>query len=123
MDSTWQVLKPNYPFKTEEPQGLLIGNDLIQFSGYTDAFTNATNLTYARDVTVLNSPWRRMENVPVDWGITHVATVGVGTKVYLCGGYEGRSGGGARCDLLRLRSLKSSGHWAMVNSTQASPWW
>jgi hypothetical protein len=79
--------------RTEEPQGLLVGNDLIQFAGYTDRFTNATNRTYARDVTVIDSPWRRMEDVPVPWGITHVPTVAVGTKVYLCGGYNGAAAG------------------------------
>lgn len=79
--------------ETEEPQGLLIGNDFIQFSGYTGRFANATNQTYARDVTVLNSPWRRMEDVPVAWGITHVPTVAVGTKVYLCGGFSGAAKG------------------------------
>lgn len=82
-----------YPIETEEPQGLLVGNDFIQFSGYTMRFANATNLTYARDVTDVNSTWRRMEDVPVDWGITHVPTVAVGSKVYLCGGYSGAAAG------------------------------
>jgi Kelch motif len=68
---------------------LLVGNDFIQFSGYTGRFTNITNQTYCRDITQLNSPWQRMEDVPVALGITHVPTVVVGTKVYLCGGYYG----------------------------------
>jgi Kelch motif len=109
-------LKPNYPFKTEEPNGLLVGNDLIQFSGYIDKFTNATNLTYARDVTVLNSPWRRMENVPVNWGITHIPIVGVGTKVYLCGGYEGRSSGlhVATCFVYDHSKAPGTGQWSTL---------
>jgi Kelch motif len=90
---TWQPLSPDYPIVTEEPQGLLIGNDFIQFSGYTGQFTNTTNQTYARDVTVLNSTWRRMEDVPVALGITHAPAVAIGTKVYLCGGYYGFVGG------------------------------
>jgi Kelch motif len=86
-------LSPDYPLKTAEPQGLLIGNDFIQFSGFTDNFTNATNHTYARDVTVPSSPWRRMEDVPVASGITHVPIVAVGRKAYLCGGYYGAGHG------------------------------
>jgi hypothetical protein len=86
-------MSPDYPMNTEEPQGLLIENDFVQFAGYTDHVTNATNHTYARDVTMANSPWRRMEDVPDAWGITHVPVVAVGSKAYLCGGYNGAAKG------------------------------
>jgi Kelch motif len=92
-ESSWKTFSQDYPLQTQEPQGLLIGNDYIQFSGYTDRFVNATNHTYARDVTDPNSPWRRMEDVPVAWGITHVPVVAVGSKAYLCGGYNGAAKG------------------------------
>jgi Kelch motif len=84
---------PKYPFSTDEAEGLIIGNDLVQFSGYTQRFASATNFTYAKDITIPGSAWRRMGNVPVEVALTHVASVLIGTKVYLCGGYTGVSGG------------------------------
>jgi hypothetical protein len=86
----WQSLLPNYPFGTNEPHGTLIGNDLLHIMGFINGYSDATTKVYARDVTVFNSPWRRMDDVPtLTTGITHAATVLVGTKVYLCGGYLG----------------------------------
>jgi Kelch motif len=89
IDTTWQNFNPTYPIKTGEPHGLLVGNDLIIFGGFTNAFTIATNRTYARDVTNENSTWRRMDDMPLASGVTHAATVSIGTMVYICGGYYG----------------------------------
>jgi N-acetylneuraminic acid mutarotase len=68
---------------------LIIGNDMVIFSGFVNYFANATNQTYARDVTDSSSMWRRMDDMPMASGVTHAATVAIGTKVYLCGGYIG----------------------------------
>ena len=73
-----------------EPQGLLVNtNDLVVFSGFMKGLTVVANRTYARDVRYLNSTWRRMDDMPMTSGITHMATVSVGSIVYLCGGYHG----------------------------------
>ena len=89
-DAAWSNFNRTYPLKVGEPQGLFVNtNDLVIFSGFTHGFTVATNRTYARDVRYGNSTWRRMDDMPLAAGITHMATVGVGSIVYLCGGYHG----------------------------------
>lgn len=62
---------------------------MVVISGFTNYFANATNQTFARDVTNNGSSWRRMDDMPMDSGVTHAATLAIGTKVYLCGGYMG----------------------------------
>ena len=74
---------------TEEPMGLLVGNDFVSFSGFIDRFDATTNITYARDITTAGSPWRRMDDMPLEVSVTHAPTVLVGMKVYMCGGYWG----------------------------------
>jgi N-acetylneuraminic acid mutarotase len=59
------------------------------FAGFINKFSDVINQTYARDVTIDGSPWRRMDDMPLSVGITHAATTVVGRKVYLCGGYYG----------------------------------
>jgi hypothetical protein len=66
-----------------------VGNDLVIFSGFVKGLTNVVNQTYAKDVTISGSPWRRMEDVPIPIGITHTPTVRIGKKVVMCGGYLG----------------------------------
>jgi hypothetical protein len=89
IDATWTGISPNYPNGTVEAMGLLIGNDYVSFGGFVDAFTATTNQTYARDITVANSPWRLMDDIPLAIAFTHAPTVRIGTKVYMCGGYLG----------------------------------
>lgn len=62
---------------------------MVIFSGFINSFANATNQTYARDVSNSSSAWRRMDDMPLLAGVTHAATLAIGTKVYLCGGYVG----------------------------------
>jgi hypothetical protein len=69
--------------------GLLIGNDMMQTSGFINDFDNTTNATFARDITIANSTWRRMDDMPLPITVTHAATVRIGSKVYMCGGYLG----------------------------------
>jgi hypothetical protein len=69
--------------------GLILGNDFLSFGGFINDFANTTNQTYARDITVTNSLWRRMDDMPLIISFTHAPLVRVGTKVYMCGGYIG----------------------------------
>ena len=69
--------------------GLLVGNDFVVFGGFIDSFSGTTNQTFARDITIANSLWRRMDDIPLAVAMTHAPTVRIGTKVYMCGGYLG----------------------------------
>ena len=69
--------------------GLIIGNDFVSFGGFVNGFTATSNQTYARDITLANSPWRRMDDIPLAISMTHAPTVPIGMKVYMCGGYLG----------------------------------
>lgn len=88
VSSDWEGFSPSYPLKIREGQGLMIGNDLVVFGGFFNNFANVTNHTYALDVTVPGSSWRRMDDLPLPVGITHAAYALVGTKAYVCGGYS-----------------------------------
>jgi hypothetical protein len=89
MDPNWNRFKPDYPFGVGESIGLIIDNDMFRTSGFINNFANTTNQTYARDITVANSPWRRMDDMPLPITITHAPAVRIGMKVYMCGGYRG----------------------------------
>lgn len=94
LNSTWSNFLPLYPVKVKETQGVMIGNDIIISSGFINQFTDATNQTYARDVTgSKGSGWRRMDDLPVAKGITHGAATVVGYKMYMCGGFYGGNPG------------------------------
>ena len=68
---------------------MIIGNDIVIFAGFVNKLSDVVNHTYARDVTFDDSPWRRMDDMPLSVGVTHAATAVVGMSVYLCGGYQG----------------------------------
>jgi hypothetical protein len=89
IDSGWQNYAPNYPLRIGEPQGLIIGDDMIIIAGFTDYYTTVTNHTYAREITDNDSLWRRMDDMPMELGITHTALAHKGSKAYICGGYMG----------------------------------
>ena len=97
-----------------EPHGLLVGNDLVVFAGFVQRLTNVINQTYAKDVTVSNSTWRRMEDVPLPVGITHTPTVLIGKKVVLCGGYLGGVPGPhvANCFIYDHNVIPGMDQWA-----------
>ena len=88
-ESEWQQFSPNYPLSVAEPQGVIIGDDIVMFAGFINKFSDVINQTYARDITIDDSPWRRMDDMPLPFGVTHAATTVVEMKVYLCGGYHG----------------------------------
>jgi hypothetical protein len=62
---------------------------MVVFSGFLQNLSITTNHTYARDVRDNKNLWRRLDDMPTPIGITHAATLAVGTKVYVCGGYIG----------------------------------
>jgi N-acetylneuraminic acid mutarotase len=81
---------PNYPHTLAETQAELIGTDIIISGGFINSFANTTNHTYARSIRNYNNDtWRRMDDMPAPIGITHAATVVIGSKMYMCGGYVG----------------------------------
>lgn len=110
----WQGFTPDYPIASPEAQAERIGNDLIAFGGFNSDFTSVTNRCYARDILVPKSPWRRMDDMPIATGITHAATVVIGTKMYMCGGYEGRPPGPhvANCFIYDHSKAPGTGQWS-----------
>jgi hypothetical protein len=110
------MVTPIYPISVAEPHGLLVGDDLVIFSGFVKGLANVVNRTYARDVTKVNSPWRRMDDVPIPVGITHTPTVLIGKKVVMCGGYLGGVPGPhvARCFIYDHNKPPGTGQWTRI---------
>ena len=71
----------------------MIGTDFVIASGYFSGYSNATVETYAYDTSDPDAVWRRMDDMPIELGVTHAATVVVGTKMYIAGGYLGGNSG------------------------------
>jgi len=67
----------------------MIGNDFVVAGGYYESVKNATCQTYALDTTDPSAEWRQMDDCQIELGVTHAATVVVGTKLFLLGGYLG----------------------------------
>jgi len=83
----------SYPIDIAEGQGGMIGTDFVIASGYFGGYSSATVQTYAYDTSDPNAIWRRMDDMPVELGVTHAATVVVGEKMYIAGGYLGGNSG------------------------------
>jgi len=62
-------------------------------SGYFEGYTEATNQTWALDTSDPDAEWRRMDDFPIKLGVTHAATIIVGSKMYIIGGYLGGNWG------------------------------
>ena len=97
----------------------MIGKDLVIASGYFEGYRQATPKTYALDTTDPNATWRPMEDLPIALGVTHAATVIVGTKMYLVGGYLGGNlgtGGVGQeiADVLVYDHSKTSQQWSTL---------
>ena len=112
--STWQSFAPEYPIAAPEAQAEKFGNDFVVFGGFNAIFTDVTNKTYARDMSVANSPWRRMDDMPLTTGITHAATAVIGMKMYMCGGYLGPQPGShnAACYIYDHSKAPGTGQWS-----------
>jgi len=82
----------NYPMPVAEAQGALIGDHFLIVSGLNDengGYSDATLQNYARDLSIADSPWVAVDDLPTNWGITHGAFVVVENVYYQCGGYQG----------------------------------
>ena len=78
-----------YPFFLAEGQGGMIGKDFVITSGYFQGYKQATAKTFALDTTNPSATWRPRDDIPIALGVTHAATLIVGTKMYVMGGYLG----------------------------------
>ena len=86
----WEGSK-QYPITVAEAQGTMIGDDFVIMSGFKNGYINVTAETYALNMSDPAANWRRMDDMPVALGITHVGFALIGKKAYRCGGYLGGS--------------------------------
>lgn len=114
MDPNWNRIPPEYPIDASETQGAMIGTNIFISGGFVNGFDNVTNHSYARDISVASSPWRKMEDMPVTIGITHAAVVAIGMKLYMCGGYAGIRPGRhvANCFVYDQSKAPGMGQWS-----------
>ena len=114
----WEQNEIMYPIFIAEAQGAMIDTDFVLVSGFHDpngGYDDATLLSYARDISSVDTPWRELDPLPTSYGITHGATVRVGTKLYICGGYQGGNPGPHSADCLVLDHLAESGNqWSRL---------
>jgi hypothetical protein len=82
-----------YPIPVAEAQGAMIGKDFVIISGFTEGYDQVTPQVYAKDGTVPEADWKRMDDMPVSVGITHAAFFVLGSKFFMCGGYLGGNPG------------------------------
>jgi len=92
MDTKWTSTRGTdkaYPLGVGEAQGGMIGKDFVITSGFYNTVKVATPQTWAIDTSDPSATWRRQDDMPITLGVTHCATVIIGTKIYLLGGYLG----------------------------------
>ena len=113
-NSSWERFAPDYPINPIEAQAAIIGSDLFITGSFVNNYTSATNRSYARDISVTNSPWRLMDDVPGAVGVTHAAVVAIATKVYICGGYKGPASGQHvdTCNVYDHMKSPGTGQWS-----------
>jgi len=78
-----------YPLGVAEAQGAMIGKDFVISSGFYETVKQATPQTYALDTSNSGATWHRMDDLPIELGVTHAPAVIIGTKMYMMGGYLG----------------------------------
>jgi hypothetical protein len=119
-ETNWQSFSPNYPIFVAEAQATIVGNDIFIFGGFNNDFSDATNATFALDIRRSNSTWRQMDDMPVSIGITHAATVTIGLKVYMCGGYSGGGKGPhvPYCFVYDHSIAPGNGQWSNLTKLQ-----
>ena len=110
----WESIIPEYSVGAPEAQAERFGDDFVVFGGFSADFKDVTNQTFARDLSVPNRPWRRMDDMPVLTGITHAATTVIGTKMYMCGGYLGPQPGPhtGTCYIYDHSKVPGTGQWS-----------
>jgi N-acetylneuraminic acid mutarotase len=88
MSSKIWLSYPQKPGKhLAEAQGHFVGNDFIVFGGFDGTWDKATNAT--NSYSTISNTWTVVDPIPIPEGVTHMATIGVGNKIYGCGGYIG----------------------------------
>ena len=114
----WQPSPPDYPLVAQEAQSEIVGDDMVSTGGFSGNFASVTKQMYARNLLVANSPWRRMDDMPAAIAITHAATVVIGLKMYMCGGYEGPLEGPhvAHCFVYDHSKAPGTGQWSTFQS-------
>ena len=114
IDPDWDSIPPEYPFDAPETQAAILGNNVFITGGFRDSFTDVTTQSFARDISIQNSPWLPMEDMPVSIGITHASLVTIGMKMYMCGGYEGIRPGRhvPNCFIYDQSKPPGSGQWS-----------
>lgn len=84
----WEPAK-QMPKPLAEAQGGVIGNYFFVTCGFDTGFFQTTTDTYRRDLSKPDAEWEKQDDYPLDEGVTHGATVVIGDKFYICGGYLG----------------------------------
>ena len=111
----WESLL-QYPIDVGEAQGGIMGTDLVVTGGFLSGW-NATTATYALDVSTRYSSWRRMDDFPLDQGMTHAAFSIHEKVMYFCGGYMGRHPGPAVSDCFLYNHAAAKGEqWQRLPS-------
>lgn len=113
----WEVMN-KYPLRVGEAQGGIIGKDLVVTGGFLSGW-NVTAATYALDVTIDSAKWRRMDDFPLQEGMTHAAFAIHKDRMYFCGGYLGKHPGQAVADCFTYdHSIppRTSGQWSRLPS-------
>ena len=92
----------------------MLGSHIFIAGGFINGFNEVTTQTFARDISVPNSSWRQMDDMPVEIGITHAAVVAIGMKLYMCGGYLGIRPGRqvASCFVYDQSKAPGNGQWS-----------
>jgi N-acetylneuraminic acid mutarotase len=86
--STYWLSYPKKPGNNlAEAQGNFVGNDFVVFGGFDGSWDKATNAT--NYYSTISNTWTAADSIPIPSGVTHMATIAVGNKIYGCGGYLG----------------------------------
>ena len=107
-----------------EAQGGVIGTDLVVTGGFLPGW-NVTRATYALDLAGSGGTagWRRMDDFPLEQGMTHAAFAIHESKMYFCGGYLGKHPGQAVADCFvydhSIAPNSATGQWSRLPSLPA----
>jgi len=85
----WEPMK-QYPKPLAESHGGIIAEQyLFMTGGFDSGYGQTTSDTYRLDLTDPDAVFEKQDSYPRARGITHGASVIVGNKFYICGGYLG----------------------------------
>lgn len=85
----WEPMQ-QHPKPLAESQGGIIGGQYLLMTGGFDAgYGQTTSDTYRLDLSDPNAVFEKQDSYPRALGITHGASLIIGDKFYICGGYLG----------------------------------